>query len=182
MQIADFTEVNDLTFGDWQRDYLYKVVIVKEPTAPLYATLKGGLDVTKLDAYLDSFPIPNSAQTPQKRRWAGQWFMFHGKLSSTNTIQITCRYDESNLLYQFLEAWHQCSGSDATAASASKAEYRGELAILTYKTDKETPSGGYLFKGAWVAELSDLDLAKSKDGLVTFTATIAYDKRTPYTA
>ena len=25
MQMADFTDVNNTTFGDWQRDYLYKL-------------------------------------------------------------------------------------------------------------------------------------------------------------
>jgi hypothetical protein len=181
MQIADFSEVTSVSFGDWQKDYLYKVSILAEPAA-LASAPKGDLDPQSIDAFLDSFPIPASKVSSQKRRWAGQWFMFSGKLETQNTVQVTCRYDTNNRLYKYLLAWHHLSGNEENAQAVPKSEYIGQIQMLLYKGDKETPSGTYFtLKNVWVPEISDLQLNKANDGLLTFTATLAFDKRLTHT-
>ena len=181
MQIADFTEVADQTFGDWQRDYLYQLMVTKEPIAADFATNKGDIDKNSLDAYCDAFPLPNSKQNSIKRMWAGKWFMGSSKLDSANTVSLTFRFDEHNKLYQYLNAWHQLSGSDQHAASVPKYEYIGDIALVLYKSDKTSIGKGWTLKNAWIAELSDLNLDKTKDGYLTFTVSIAYDKKVAYT-
>lgn len=182
MQIADFTEVNDQTFGDWQRDYLYQLKVTKEPLAVSFASAKGALDKNTIDAYCDAVPIPNSKQTVVKKLWAGKWWNLASKLDSANTIKLTFRYDENNHLYQYLYAWHQLSGTDADAVSVQKALYTGEIALLLYKTDKTSVGKGYTLLRAWIDDISDLDLDKTKDGALTFTVSIVYDKKTAYIA
>jgi len=180
MQIADFTEVNDLTFGDFQRDYLYQVLITVEPSAPGFSAAKGAIDPKTLDAFCDAFPIPNSKQSTLRRMWAGRWYMGSSKLDSANTVQATFRYDENNKLYQYLYAWNQLTGSDGGGVIVPKYQYVGEISLVLYKSDKTSIGKGYTLKKAFIPELSDLNLDKSKDGYLSFTATIAYDKKTPY--
>lgn len=180
MEIADFTAVNDQTFGDWQKDYLYKVVIGTEPTglALLPLSVRGDLNKDAIDAFLDSFPVPQSKVSSQRRRWAGQWWMFSGKLETQNTVQVTCRFDTGNRLYKYLHAWHELSGSNGTAAQLPKGQYVGKIQLIMYKGDKETPSPtSFELVNAWIPELSDFNLDKTKDSILTFTATIAFDKR-----
>lgn len=177
MQIADFTAVNDTTFGDWQRDYLYKLDVDVEPEAPAFATNKGPLDKEAIDAYCDAVPIPSSKQGATRRLFAGQWYMLHGKLDSANTVQLTFRIDTSNKLYQYLYAWRQLAGSDSSAAGTQKALYIGEIRLSLYKTDKTAIGKAYVLKNAWIADLSDFNLDKTKDGVLIFTATVAYDKK-----
>jgi hypothetical protein len=182
MNIADFTDVNSVTFGDWQRDYLYKLLVTKEPIDPAFTASKGGIDKDQIDAYCDAAPLPNSKQNVLKRMWAGKWYNVSSKLDSANTVQLTFRVDEHNLVLKYLSAWHNLSGSDATAASLPKAMYIGEIALLLYKTDKVSVGSGYSLKNAWISEFSDITLDKAKDGIITITVTIAYDKRVPYSA
>jgi len=177
MAIADFAEVTTQTFGDWQKDYLYKVIIDTEPTG-LIAADKGDLEAGAIDAFLDAFPVPQSKVSSQRRRWAGQWWMFSGKLDTQNTVTVTCRYDTGNRLYRYLNAWHELSGTDVEGSQSPKSEYVGKLRLIMYKGDKETPSPtSFELVNAWIPELSDLNLDKTKDSVLTFTATIAFDKR-----
>lgn len=177
MLLTDLSTVNSATFGDWQRDYLFKVLVLSEPTAPAYAGLKGSFDKDTLDMFVDSFPLPGSKQNPIRRRWSGNWAMFSGKLESANTFTVRWVYDESNKLYKFLKACHALTGADGTAVAVSKDKYVFDLGLQLYKTDQETPGAGHRFVNTWVSDVSDLELDKTKDGLLMFSATFAYDKK-----
>lgn len=179
MQLADLSEVTNETFGDWQRDYFFKVLVLSEPKAPDYATLKGSFDPDAIDIFIDAFPLPASKVVTQRKKYCGQWAMFNTKLDSANTVQLTFCYDEKNDIHRFLTACHTLTGADDSAASVPKAQYVFDLGLQLYNTDKVTAGKGYRLHNAWVAELSDLSLDKTKDGLLTFTASIAYDKKQP---
>lgn len=180
--IADFTSVNTATFGDWQRDYLYKILVLDEPLAPDFAAKKGAMNKEFLDAYCDAVPVPNSKQGIIRRMWAGQWYNGSGRLDSANTVALQVRFDEETLAHQYFSAWSELAGKDVSAASVPKNLYIGNIALLLYKTDKTSVGEGYKLVNAWVSEVSDLGLDKTKDGYLTFTVTIAYDKREPYSA
>lgn len=177
MLLTDLSTVNSTTFGDWQRDYLFKVLILSEPTAPEYQSLKNGFNKDTIDMFVDSFPLPGSKTGATRRKWGGNWAMFPGKLESANTFSVRWAYDESNGLYRFLKACCTLSGADGTGVAVARDKYLFDLGLQLYKTDQVTPGKGYRFVNTWIPEVGDLELDKTKDGLLMFSATFAYDKK-----
>lgn len=192
MGLNNFTSLNSGTFGEWQRDYLFKFIVVAEPSGDAtktwgnFATNKGKLtlsaDKSDLDIYVDQAPIPNSKVAKITKRWMGQDLQFGGKLDSANTVQLTFTMDEECRIYQYLYAWKILSGTDQYAQALVKEDYIGQIALLTYKVDKETAGQGKQLNNAWVASLEDFPTKRDGNGLLTFQATIAYDFATPYPA
>lgn len=179
----DFDDMADTTFGDWQRDYLFKVLILSEPTAPEYQSLKGDFDKDTLDLFVESFPLPGSKTGTIRKRRSGIWGMFPSKQESNNSFQVTFNYDEHNRFYRFVHACDRLvnnkngSVGHASGAAVPKSQYVFNLGLALYKTDKETVGQGYKLVNTWVAALDDLPLDKSKDGILSFSVTFAYDRK-----
>lgn len=182
MQIADLSDVNTQTFGDWQKDYLYKVLILSEPSAPGFSSLKGPFNKDTIDVYVEASPLPGSKISVQRRKFQGQVANFPTKLESANTVSFDFYYDESNLLHRFFTACRQLTGADDSAAMVPKDQYVFDIGLVLYKGDKTTAGKAYRLKNAWVADVSDLSLDKTKDGLLKFTVVFAYDKKQPLVA
>jgi len=184
MQIADISEINTETFGDWQRDYLFKVEFETLPKAPRFAELAGDIDPASLDLFIESFPVPESKTDTVRKRRSGQWAIFPTKQGAPGSIRINLNYDEHNRAYRLFHACRQLTGNYQGVSSSyedgsavSKPFYVFNLVLMLYKTDKESIGKGYRLKNAWVSEIDDLALDKTKDGLLPLGVTIAYDKR-----
>jgi hypothetical protein len=156
--------------GDWQREYLFKVTF-RPPV------LAAPLLPADIDIFIMDFKAPGSKQKVIKKDFSGQWANFAGPLENSGTTDVTFQVDENRQLFAFLEAWHALSGSDITAAALPKSDVIGEISATLYRTDKDTPVQTITLLNAWLPEIGDLALDKTKDGLLTVKVTIAYDGR-----
>lgn len=161
---------NSVAMGDWQREYLYKVTM----TPPVLAA---ALLPTEIDMYINDIKMPGSKQKVIKKDFAGQWANFAGPLDNAGTTEMTFQVDEGGKIFAFLEAWHSLSGSDLTAAAFPKSSITGQIFVTLYKTDKDTPVQTVALMNAWIPEIGDLSLDKTKDGLLTVKVVVAYDSR-----
>lgn len=160
----------EVSLGDWQREYLYKVVI----TPPVLITSLLPPDV---DVFIQDFKAPGSRVKVIKKDISGQWANFAGPLDAPGTTEATFMVDENNVIMKFLEAWHAMSGDDGSDSAYPKADYVGTIRATLYKTDKDTPVLTVTLLNAWLPEVGELSLDKTKDGLLTTKGVIAYDRR-----
>jgi hypothetical protein len=163
---------DDISVGDWQRDYLYKVSI-----QPPLLILPQLLALGDVDIFITDFKSPGSKQKVIKQDFAGQWANFAGPLDSPGTTEANFLIDENGKLMKFLEAWHTMSGSDENAAAFPKHQYIGTVSCTLYKMDKEEPVVTYTLFNAWLPEIGELNADKTKENLMQVKCSIAYDKR-----
>jgi hypothetical protein len=180
--MSNFTTIAAGTYGDWQRDYLYKFIVLEEPKGDPakgawadFQAQKGPLLKEDIDLHVESAPIPDAkvAKIPLKRE--GQTAQFSGKLESANTFTITVILDEKGTNYQYFYAWRQLNGTDEHNQALGKAKGIGRVAMLMFKTDKETPSKGRAYNNAFVAELGEFPTKRDADGLLKYNVVFAYD-------
>jgi len=160
----------DISQGDWQRDYLYKVSI----NPPLLAA---PLLPEDIDIFITDIKAPGSKQKVIKQDFAGQWANFAGPLDSSGMTEATMLVDENGRLYKFLEAWHSLSGDDANASAFPKNQFVGQVTVTLYKTDKSTPVMSIILTGAWIPELGELPTDKTQENLLKVKVVFAFDKR-----
>jgi hypothetical protein len=160
----------DVSQGDWQRDYLYRVSIIP----PL---LISGVLPEDIDIFITDFKAPGTKQKVIKQDFAGQWANFAGPLDSSGQTEATMLVDEGGKLYKFLESWHSMSGDDATASAFPKNQFIGSVSATLYKTDKSTPVMTTILTGAWIPELGELSLDKTQENLLKVKVIFAFDKR-----
>lgn len=155
--------------GNWQREYFYKLTC-----SPPAGALPLPADI---DIFFDNFRAPGSKHGVIKKNIAGQWANYAGVLDNPGVTDGLIRLDEGGVILSFFERWHALSGSDISAAAFPKSEIVGTVTATLYKTDKTTPVMAVVLSNAWIPEIGDLSLDKTKDGFLTTKITIAYDKR-----
>lgn len=160
----------DISQGDWQRDYLYKVSISPPPL------VQGALPAD-IDVFITDFKAPGSKQKIIKQDFAGQWANFAGPLDASGLTEATMLVDENGKLFKFLEAWHSLSGDDTNASAFPKAQFVGSLTATLYKTDKTDPVMSTILTGVWIPELGELSLDKTQENLLKVKVIFSYDKR-----
>lgn len=164
------SEYQDMSTGDWARDYLFSVMF-QPPVlvAPLYPS--------DFDSYVLNFKAPGSKSKVIKKDWAGQWANFAGPLDNSGITEIELQVDESNRLKRFLDAWHALSGSDVDAAAFPKSQIVGQMHVTMYRTDKTTPIQTVTLYNVWLPEVGDLAMNKAGEGLLSVKVSVAYDRR-----
>jgi hypothetical protein len=182
MGMSNFTTIATGTFGDWQRDYLYKFIVLEEPkgdpTKGAWADFqaqKGPLLKDDIDLHVEAAPVPDAKVNKIALKREGQTAQFSGKLDSNNTVQLMVVLDEAAINYQYFYAWRQLSGTDADNQALGKEKTIGKVAMLMFETDKETPSRGRALSNVIVTDLGEFPTKRDGDGLLKYPVTIAYD-------
>jgi hypothetical protein len=187
--MSNFTTIASGTFGDWQRDYLYKFIILEEPKGDAskgvwadFAGQKGPLLKDDIDLHVEASPVPDSKVAKIALKREGQTAQFSGRLESTNTVKLSVILDEKARNYQYFYAWKQLSGTDANNQALGKEKIIGKVAMLMFHTDKETPGKGRALCHAYVTELGEFPTKRDGQGLLKYDVVIAYDYPEDYTA
>jgi hypothetical protein len=168
--------LTDVSVGEWQREYLYKVSILQIPSG-MSGNLPAGFNPDLLDLYCNTIPFPETKVKEIEQKWAGQRDFWAGTIDTSGEIEGTFRFDEPGRAYDFFHTWRQLAGKDESAAQVPKWMYIGSLKFSLYSVDKETLLKSWAIKRAWVNEISTLETDKTKEGILTFKAKLKYGER-----
>jgi hypothetical protein len=169
--------INQLTsVGEFQREYLYQLIVLKEPIAPSFAANKpAGFNINSVDLFTEDGDVPEASQTVKKLEWAGQYTNRAMNLNPSNTASFKFRMPQDFTLWDYFYAWHQLSGDRKTAAQVPFALYTGVLGVRFFQTDKSTYVKTVELHNAFFPKCDKRSVKKGGAEFMIVSFDIAYD-------
>lgn len=154
-----------------QRSYLWEV---------LFPNLLGGGDAESLSVRAQSANIPgrgvgSSIKVPYKQT-AG--VKFPGKLTYSQSWQVTFIEGEDQKIFQAMYAWSQLLVNDVTGVGAGDENIKANVYFNLLNT-KDGESRKIKLIGCYVESMADVATSYSDEGTVSYPVTFSYDSWEP---
>ena len=167
----------NVTVGDLQRNYLFKVMVPVLPTA-LPTVLPDALTIANnMDVYVEKLPNPESSNKPIGFKWSGEQVWYSGPNDAPMTVVLSLRCDRTWAAHKFFKFWKDLGGSDATQAAFPKPMTLGQMDLLTVDVDKTTVLHATELHKVQIFKVGQQEYDKGGDAEVKFDVTIHFERK-----
>jgi hypothetical protein len=163
--------------GEFQRDYLFKVVVETLPTGFTYDSVIKD----EIDCFLTKGIFPSRKTAEIAVKWGGETVYFSGVDESPKTGDLVFRLDEAVRIKDFWEALKDLTG-DSDGAATWKSLQTLSLKVYLMSVDKQHIREGRKLENVIVYSVEDLNLDKEGSGIETFKVHISWDRSTKLTS
>lgn len=161
--------------GEHQREYLYKMAIVKDPKK--FAKVKNYQQIKpNLDLYNTKGVFPERSTQDLELKWSGETYHLGGVDDSNKTGELTFRADQARKIRTFWLEMKELCGDSKNNASYNKEDYIFDIEVYLVGVDKTTVTDAVHLTNVAVRKVSELNVDKEGEGVTTFTVTIVWDR------
>ena len=172
-------DIIDLTLseGEWQRDYLFRLDIIRYPDALNGLFPDAANTIPKLDLQVVNADFQESAVKPIEKRWAGQKDFWGGPMDQSGIATFVFDIPRSWDGYQFFLAWKNLVSTDFNGASLIKPLYLGVFKLTALDVDKSTSTMEQILNDCWISKIDKIPMSKESDKFARMTISVPYRRK-----